>query len=1264
MVFLRENSPNSGLSADHLMSCEREPINSPGAIQPHGALLAALAESLVITHASANLSEILGRSARAVLGRHLTEVIDGAAGRLPQSTDEALFGWRQIMPGPDGCTLDLHAYRSGRHICIDIEPIRRDPLEPSPVILAQSLLQTFKHTATRAELCAFAVVGLRAISGFDRVMAYRFHEDGHGEVIAEARDPRLDPYLGLHYPAADVPPQARRLYVAHRVGAVANALYRPVPLLADPVMDDGRPLDLTHCTIRSVSPIHREYMRNMRTAASLTIALVQGTHLWGMLVCHHGQPRIAGPELRAVADMVGQVVSLLLNSLGDTEVQAQQSRHQATLRALVDQLEQPVPLARALLAEQAGLLGLVDATGAMVRVSGPLYCPGRTPPRHLGEDALTLLHGAKKGVMLAVDDLGLRYPGLAGCAPDACGALLLSLARDNDDAILWFRPERSTTVAWGGNPADHGSADPVSGRLSPRASFAAWKQTIHGRSAPWTEGDLALARAVLGAVEKAVARRTKADLDNLRHFDFLTGLPNRSLLEERLRDTGAAAGLLFLDLDGFKAVNDMMGYVAGDALLIEAARRLRTVAGSDNLVARLGGDEFVVLCPSGDRDAVAALAERIRRTIETPIMTTGRPCNLSASIGIALADETAGLDLVRAADMAMYAAKQAGGNRAVFFEASLFNHASQRFELEQDMRDALIRGGEFVLLYQPLFGITDGTRRLVGFEALVRWRHPRHGWMSPATFIPLAEKSGLILPLGDWVLATALRQGRALRAAYPEANLVMNVNVSVLQLSQLGYASGVAGRLDAEGYPAEALCLEVVESLLADATAASRLADVRMFGVTVAIDDFGIGYSSLSYLRRLPVDKVKLDRSFLEDIEGDPNGVRFLTAVIALAHAAGKPVVFEGIETNTQFQIALAAGADVVQGFYFAPPLSENAAAELVAQHRQLDARPPSTNVPLPYHPVGAEIDYAGLAESRVALIARDASNARDELARELLRRAAAETALRESEERFRLLLQSNVVEALYLLDPSGIIETWNAGAERIKGYTADEVVGQHFSMFFPPEEIAGGEPERVLATANETGHFAAEAWRVRKDGSRFLARVAIDAVRRGDGTLRGFVKVTLDITNQRIEEAQRAIIFEAAPNGMIVVDESGAITLANSQVERIFDYESGSLIGQSIEVLVPESGRTAHAALRSAFTSGQSDRVMAPQRQFIGRKRDGSPITIEIMINPVVTPHGRIVVASLIDVSDRTGQSANAERREDGAQTGGRPFPERDVRT
>lgn len=450
-------------------------------------------------------------------------------------------------------------------------------------------------------------------------------------------------------------------------------------------------------------------------------------------------------------------------------------------------------------------------------------------------------------------------------------------------------------------------------------------------------------------LERSAQRLTEArdaaeELAKLRHYDPLTGLPNRRLVEEWLADAAhacnAPVGLLFLDLDGFKVVNDRMGHPVGDALLVEVARRLTATVEPGNMVARLGGDEFVALCHHGDDGTIVAMAEDIRLIVEAPFYVGGQRCHISTSIGIAFAHSSGGLDLIRAADIAMYVAKRGGGNTAVVFEPGLFDRVTQQFEIESDMRAALQAGAveQFALLYQPLFGIRSGQSRLVGFEALIRWKHPLHGWLSPALFIAAAEKSGLILPMGDWVLTTALRQARRFRQIHPDGDLEIAVNVSPVQLLSRDFCSQTAGTLEAEGFPPSALCMEVTETILSTPAATAALVAVRSLGVRTAIDDFGIGYSSLSYLRRLPADIVKLDRSFLEDVEADVPGDVFLGAVISLAHAAGKPVVFEGIETQEQFDIVSAAGADMIQGFFLGPPLSAHAAEELVAQHRRLDA--------------------------------------------------------------------------------------------------------------------------------------------------------------------------------------------------------------------------------------------------------------------------------------------------------------------------------------
>jgi|GEM_PF-1110799 len=496
------------------LGCEREPIHIPGAIQPHGAMLAAVADGLLVSHASANLAHIIGCGVQETLGKPLEMAIGAAACRellegLPGSSVTAEHHLR--LNRPDGRAVALHAFRCGRHLCVDLEVAVDEVRIGLATVLVQNVLASFEFASSQIELCELAVAGLKKISGYDRVIAYRFGESGHGEVIAEARESHLDAYLGLRYPATDIPPQARALYLRQRVGAIADAAYEPVPLLADPTLDDGSPLDLTHSTLRSVSPVHREYMRNMNTAASLTVGLRHRGELWGMLVCHHATPRIAGPELRNAAGLIGQVVSLLIESLGEAEAQAHRKQRGTILRGLIDAFATGKPLPEALAQSESLVLRLVAGGGALLRFSGADVFLGRTPPAATARRALAMMLERAGGDVLAVDDLGQWEPD--DCAKDGSGALLLPLMPGGGDAILWFRPELARTVTWAGNPALHGRAHAQTGQVSPRRSFEAWKETVRGRSSAWSEVDRTLAGELRSAIQAELARRTQLALE-------------------------------------------------------------------------------------------------------------------------------------------------------------------------------------------------------------------------------------------------------------------------------------------------------------------------------------------------------------------------------------------------------------------------------------------------------------------------------------------------------------------------------------------------------------------------------------------------------------------------------------------------------------------------------------------------------------------------------------------------------------------------------
>jgi diguanylate cyclase (GGDEF)-like protein len=424
------------------------------------------------------------------------------------------------------------------------------------------------------------------------------------------------------------------------------------------------------------------------------------------------------------------------------------------------------------------------------------------------------------------------------------------------------------------------------------------------------------------------------------HYDPLTALPNRLLFRDRLAQelANAVAGLsrgalLYIDLDHFKRVNDSIGHTAGDQLLTIVAQRLRSCIKDGDTVARLGGDEFTVILRNVvNPDAAYAVAARIIESLQLPVNITGRDCYVCASIGITLFpdDATTIEDLMRNADTAMYRAKDLGRGRMMFFDPNMANKPA--LPTITGLQHAL-RGREFSLFYQPQFGIAGGE--LVGVEALLRWQTPRDGMRHPAEFVPAAEESGLIVDIGGWVLDAACAQ----LASWREQNIApprLALNVSAQQLKHSEFPKLVRRALDKYDLPASLLELELTESVLADAAAGAALVRLAQLGVHLALDDFGTGYSSLSYLRQYPIDTVKIDRTFLDEVPQNPASATLVETIIVMAHALGKRVVAEGIETNEQLIFLRERRCDVAQGFYLARPLAAAAITELLQARTSL----------------------------------------------------------------------------------------------------------------------------------------------------------------------------------------------------------------------------------------------------------------------------------------------------------------------------------------
>ncbi|WP_347335114.1 putative bifunctional diguanylate cyclase/phosphodiesterase, partial [Ralstonia pseudosolanacearum] len=452
------------------------------------------------------------------------------------------------------------------------------------------------------------------------------------------------------------------------------------------------------------------------------------------------------------------------------------------------------------------------------------------------------------------------------------------------------------------------------------------------------------ARTAVLATSLAKANR---ELAYLARHDSLTKLSNRLLLEDRLDQAIQAAGrnrgsfaLMFLDLDGFKAINDVYGHHAGDLLLADVARRIVACVRQQDTVARVGGDEFVVLAGVGEPADAGTLADALLAAVRAPFLVDGHALRVSTSIGIALyPDDGAGQhDLLTNADAAMYHAKGMGRDTYCFFEASMNTNVHQQLQLVQDLRLALERH-ELVLHYQPKFSAPHGP--VVGVEALVRWQHPERGLVQPDAFIPLAEKTGLIVPLGAWVLDEACRQMAQWRRE-GHAQWSIAVNLSAVQFAHAALVDTVRDTLARHALEPQGLTLEITESTaMRDADASLHiLQQLHAMGVRISIDDFGTGYSSLLYLKRLPASELKIDRGFVRDLAHDSEDAAIVSAVVALGQTLNLRIVAEGVETEAQQAFLTRLGCHALQGNLLGRPMTAQAVLEAagLAQAQGLQA--------------------------------------------------------------------------------------------------------------------------------------------------------------------------------------------------------------------------------------------------------------------------------------------------------------------------------------
>ena len=1067
------------VSARDMDNCAREAIHQTTLLQAHGILLACNVHSGLVVFASSNASEFFPAAGLSVLGQHLEALIEGPFDVLwarlcalaPDSPVPMDIRFKAGRSNQESYEVLVH--KLGETVVIEALPYRYVAPDLEVHIefegALRELTRLHRHTLLDEFLGACAQE-IRRLSGYQRVIIYRFLPDWSGDVVAESCDEGTAvEFLGLRFPASDIPEQARALYKINLLRIIGNVQALPTELLG---LTEGPTLDLSHSLLRQPSSMHLKYLENMGVQATMTISLMKDGELWGMVSCHHPNPRTPPTQLRRVTKLLCSLVAEIAVARIDTLARdAADSRARAFLNA-PNQLElyfhtsqDFVVSVQRSLSELVGAMN-VQAHGLMM--AGTWLCTPQIDPE-LRDFLVTHAHTLHPGEHLVTDQLLARLPDGVTWGQDWPGALVYAIPGFADSYLFFFREKVALQVHWAGAPGKE-VAQTLNGLqvLGPRASFQRWTQQIQGQCAPWEEPVMAAAQAmakgisgvyrthqnkqmqaelhllgsymehlndmvvvtdtesvdlpgprivfvnqafvrrtgysreeVLGksprilqgpqtqrapldalraamltwspitvelinytksgetfwvemsltaianaqgwythwvAIERDITERKRAetDIQTLANYDPLTGLPNRRMLIDRLQLAlrtsqryNRNGALLFIDLDNFKDLNDTAGHHIGDELLKQASQRLMTQVRVQDLVARLGGDEFVVMLENLSADTAEAasaaqqVAQKIVDTLSHAYDLEGHAYNSTASVGVSLfvCDSHSGSveEMLKQSDFAMYQAKGAGRNTWRFFDPATQAVLMARSSIEADLKLAMTKN-QLEMHYQV---IVDQARKVTGVEVLLRWRHPVRGWVSPVEFIPIAEQSGLILHIGQWVLQTSCEL-LATWAQVPErSDWTMAVNVSARQVGQADFVDIVTRLILQSGCNPALLKLELTESLLQhdfDGTVA-KMDALRALGVQFSIDDFGTGYSSLSYLRRLPVSVLKIDRSFVMDIEQDEGDRAICKTVLALGQTLNLRIVAEGVETEAQFAFLEANGCDKFQGYLFGRPV-------------------------------------------------------------------------------------------------------------------------------------------------------------------------------------------------------------------------------------------------------------------------------------------------------------------------------------------------------
>ncbi|MEG3935125.1 MULTISPECIES: EAL domain-containing protein [unclassified Microcoleus] len=857
-------------------------------------------------------------------------------------------------------------------------------------ILLNRITNRIRNSLELQEILTTTAREIRSFLESDRVKVYRFEADGSGEVIAESiNGDKLPSMLGLRFPPGDIPQSAREMFLKARQRVIVDVELKHQTINRLDCPESGKTLAVEDISYRPVDPCHAEYLKAMGARSSLTVPILHQNHLWGLLVSHHSQPkRFSDRELKMVQLLVDQLSIAIAQSFLLSQAR-QQARDEAVINQITSLLHSPLELNEIRKAVLEQTVKHLRGSGGRLYLAAEfgdrpalLYTCGQQPAdidlelspfwqqimwrANQDEPAQTANQKSQLGIfenlysqhyssidsnissflvphLYAISDIS-KEPQLKSVSANLVAASIrsflavpLQYRQQCIGCLTVFRSPIQTEILWAGRCSSDARSD------RPRQSFAAWKEIKTGEAQKWTSEEQKLAQSLGTHLYMAVMqRRVEAMIRHQASHDPLTGLPNRLLFNERLslalasaHQNGEMLAVIFLDLDRFKNVNDTLGHPVGDLLLQSVSRRLTNCLRVGDSMARWGGDEFTVLLYNiNTPEEATKICQLIIQSLSSPFDFDGLELYIKASLGIALApyDGEDAETLLKNADAAMYKAKQKGRNNYQFYTQAIGSKVSEDLNLENHLYKALNKS-EFVLYYQPQINLNTG--KIVGMEALIRWEHPERGLIPPDRFIPLAEETGLICQIDEWVMRTACLQNRAWQLlGLPPMRIA--VNLSARQFLQPHTVQIIAEILSETKLNPEYLEIEITESIaMTDVSfTVSVLQQLQDMGIHISLDDFGTGYSSLWSLKNFPLNNLKIDKSFVADLVTGSSGATIVKLAIALGQGLNLQVIAEGVETAEQLAFLRSHKCDMGQGYFFSKPIPAAAITQLCLENQ------------------------------------------------------------------------------------------------------------------------------------------------------------------------------------------------------------------------------------------------------------------------------------------------------------------------------------------